>query len=384
MKKSTVLLVCTSNLYSNGSSKCLIELAMGLTERGFRIIVSLPRKGEMENVLRERGITYYIIREAHYDWILSDDETVSYWKKVLTPIINYQAKKQYQRILKREKIDIVHINAISTHVAAEAASSNNIPLIWHIREFLDCDLHKHFALPSKAVTIINRADLGIAISETIKKKWEKQLNIPIKVVYDGLPIENYYIEEKTKSDEIRVLLYGRICKGKGQFFYVKSAIECLKRANKGIRFFFAGIIEDKAYYEKINNIICESDYADKITYMGNIDNVKEMLSNTDIVCVCSQSEGFGRVTVESMLGKCVVLGADTGATTEIIANNENGFIYQEGNEEDFINKLLWIIDNYDSLGNMVEKSQKNARERYSIEYDLDHVVKLYTEVMEGR
>ncbi len=384
MKKTTVLLVCTSNLYSNGSSKCLIELAVGLTERGYKIIVSLPRKGEMENVLRKRGIDYYIIREAHYDWLLSENEKVSYWKKILTPIINHQSKIRYMRIIKKEKVDVVHINALSTYVAAEAASSNNIPLVWHIREFIDIDLHKHFASSARAIKIINKADIGIAISETIKKKWEKQLNLPIKVIYDGLPIDNYYIANKSRSDEIRILLYGRICKGKGQEFYVKCAIDCLSKMDKAVHFFFAGTIEDEKYFEEINNLINGSQHRQKITYLGNIDNVKEMLFNTDVVCVCSQSEGFGRVTVEAMLGECVVLGADTGATTELITEGINGFIYREGNEEDFINKLLWILDNYDSLGNLVETAQKMAKERFSIESDLDRIIELYNEVLEGR
>ena len=99
-----------------------------------------------------------------------------------------------------------------------------------------------------------------------------------------------------------------------------------------------------------------------------------------ISCVCSQREGFGRVTVESMLGKCLVIGANTGATTEIISDRVNGMLYKENNIEDFSASLVEAINNYDYYTNMIENAQREAIQKYSLEADIQKVMKLYSEI----
>ena len=114
-----------------------------------------------------------------------------------------------------------------------------------------------------------------------------------------------------------------------------------------------------------------------VEYIGEISNIKDLLSRSDIVCVCSKMEGFGRVTVESMLGQCLVIGADTGATREIIRDKRNGLLYREGNIEDFVRKLEDAINCYDKYDECRINGQAYAVSTFTVENNVSEILKIY-------
>ena len=73
-------------------------------------------------------------------------------------------------ILKKEHVDLVHINTVYSYFGAYAARKVNIPYVWHIREFLEEDQGNEFYFPKYMYKLMNRADLVIAISRSIYKK----------------------------------------------------------------------------------------------------------------------------------------------------------------------------------------------------------------------
>ena len=375
-----VLLASTSSKYSNGASRCLVELAKGLTHNGYNVVVTLPRRGELESVLKSESIKYYIARETHYSWCVCDGETKSWIKRIISRIVNEIAAYKIRGIIKSENIDIVHMNAITAYAAAVAGNQCKVPVVWHIREFLTDDLHMHFVFNSFSKNVINAGKKAIAISNPIKEKWEKEISIPIEVINDGLPIDNYYVESLPSEEILNIVLYGRITRGKGQLFFIKGIESALPRLNRLCHFYYAGTIEDETYYDEVVAEIADGNLAKHVSYLGEINDVKSMLSSMHISCVCSQREGFGRVTVESMLGKCLVIGANTGATTEIISDRVNGMLYKENNIEDFSASLVEAINNYDYYTNMIENAQREAIQKYSLEADIQKVMKLYSEI----
>lgn len=375
-----VALASTSSRYSNGASKCLIELSEKLILEGVGVLVLLPRRGELEDVLKKKGIKYIIARETHYSWIEYSNESNTVIKRIFSKFINYLSILKVSRILKKEQINIVHVNAVTAYVAGASAVKCNIPLVWHIREFLDEDLHGHFVNQKYSVQLISKSKSIIAISNTVKEKWKKILGDSIEVIYDGLPVEKYYINKKRQHNGINVLLYGRVSPGKGQLFYVQAINNLKDKLPKGIHFSFAGFVEDKIYFEKITKYITEHSLEKLCQYDQEISDIKNKLSMTDIVCVCSDQEGFGRVTVEAMLGKCIVLGANTGATTELIIDGENGFLYEKGNVQSFSEKLLYIIENITTIQNNIDNISVLAKQKFTIEKDVKKVIEIYNRV----
>ncbi len=379
-----ILLAGTSTEKFSGASKCLIELANSLRKKGNMVTVALPKaNGDLEHVLTDLKISVIIIREYQcwYKEQTYSGINITYIVKRMMNEINI---RKCRKILRLEEYDIVHVNALTSYVVGKAAILENIPVIWHIREFMEEDLGISFVNRKWSLGILNQASKFIAISRPIYDKWAKYLNVPIEVIYDGVPIENYYVKEKEKHDYVSVLLYGRVVKGKGQLFYIKAAEKALKVLNIRCKFFFAGKIEDKNYFEDCMQSISSSNCAEDIKYIGEINNIKDLLKRTDIVCVCSNKEGFGRVTVEAMLGKCLVIGAASGATTELIEDNKNGILYMPNDIEDFTKKIVTCVGHIEAYEEMIKKGQSYALKNFTSEINADKIENIYKKMVKRK
>lgn len=371
-----ILFAATSEKVENGAAKCLIELVKELNNKGYNTYVAVPNYGSMFDELNKLGINCIMFRERH-SWAIKGDYTLRVRVKGLTNVLTII---RIMHFIRSKKIDVVHVNAITAYTVGLAALLVKAKLVWHIREFLEEDINVHFANPKRSRKIVSKANRIIAISKPIKDKWEQELNADIKVINDGLPVDDYYIETKKKHDGINVIIYGRITQGKGQLFFVRSVADVLNRIKKKANFFYAGTIQDVDYYQEIKKFISDNKLDDNIHYLGDVKNVKELLSEMDITCVCSKREGFGRVTVESLLAKSLVLGANTGATCEIIEDGINGIIYEYDNQNDFVEKLSNIIDNYENYKELISSGQDKAKSKYSLDYDVEQIMSLYSEL----
>ena len=395
-----VLLASTSAEMFSGAVRCLLELAIQLRKRQIEVVVVVPRHGDMEDALKKEGIPYYCIHEYH-SWYTSPEHRNNhfYGKRLL----NGKALIQMLYVIRKEKVDLVHVNSLTAYVAGWAASFSRKPLVWHIREFMEEDLGISFFDPPYSVKKLNRADRMIAISESVKQKWETVLSSPMEVIYDGIPVEDYYIsrEEKiaqnTKMDlipngdrirngfseshrPIRVLLYGRIVPGKGQLFFLQGVHRALKQTSRSLVCCWAGRIEDPAYYEACCRYLADNHLSDQIVYLGEVRNIKETLAQTDIVCVCSHREGFGRVTVEAMLGQCLVLGADSGGTRELIQDGVTGFLYKEASLQSFAKQLTGMAEHYEEYEAIAINGQQYAMEHFTVEKNADQIAALYRQL----
>src|SRR5699024_1652497 len=141
------------------------------------------------------------------------------------------------KLLKKESPDIIHINGIGSNVGAEVALKLKIPYVWHIRQLLEEDLGVRLHNEKKIHRLLNNADYVIAISKTVKVKFEKLLDRNLILIYNGIPLEKYIIEDRNtffSGNTINMLLAGRIVEQKGQLDAVKAIDYLVKSGIKNI------------------------------------------------------------------------------------------------------------------------------------------------------
>lgn len=381
-----VLLAATGSETFSGAYKCLIDLALGLIRKNVQVTITLPRdESDIKEELEYYHLPYVVFPEKRCWYVENEDIAIkTHIENRVKRFINKRTIKNIRNYLKENDFDIVHVNASTAYIVGYAAIQLQIPVVWHLREMLEEDLNIKFFDPSYSYRILNKASRCIAISHAVKDKWQKKLNVPIDVVYDGIFINDYYVKDKEFRNPIKVLIYGRIVPGKGQLFFIKGVNKALKQIKVPVQFLIAGKIEDEVYFNECNKYVEEHQLHKYIKYIGEINEVKELLAQAHIVCVCSTMEGFGRVTVESMLGKCLVIGANTGATKEIICNNENGLLYAYNDLIDFSMKLAYAVNNFEQYKFLIETSQKSAIENYSVTNNIKRIYEIYTEVLKVR
>lgn len=375
--KRKIILISTTNDDVSGASKALIELAVGLKRADNDVKVVLPAHGNLEPVFKELKIPVLVFKVYNTWFVWGKNSRIEYYVK---RTLNYLNFLKIKRFLKIESPDIVHMNALTSFGFAKCAEDMHIPVVWHIREFMKEDLGLLFVDEEYSFKILNKATNFLAISKAIKEKWQRKIHVPINVVYDGVPISNYLVNNKQLDTRVcRVILYGRFVPGKGQLFFLQGIHKLISdHKDINIKCYLAGRIEDRQYYQKCMNYIKSSGLENYVQYIGEINNIKELLSDKDIVSVCSKQEGFGRVTVEGMLGKCIVVAANSGASGEIIEDGKTGFLYQSNNIDNFADKMYEAIKNRTSK--ISENAQNYAKRQFSTQRNVDEIIKIYEKI----
>ncbi|MCG7333062.1 glycosyltransferase family 4 protein [Salinicoccus roseus] len=363
----------------SGASKSLITLAEGLKNRGLEVDVLLPGKGQIEGILVEKNINYFVIK--HYPWVTNIADANSYKVKlkwfVKKLIIRFN-EFRLSRLINEYKYDVIHINALTSDQGANIALKKNIKLVWHVREFLEEGILKTFYNPTKSYKKVNLADAVIGVSDSISEYYSS--NIPgIQRIYNGIDVtETTDVKDREKSGTAKLLFINRLVPGKGLEDVLKAA-EILKKEKVDFSLNIYGN-GSKEYLSKLRRCIDSNNLDENIKFKGFTKDISFAWENADIGIVSSNKEAFGRVTVEGMLYKTFIVGANSGGTKEII-KDQYGMLYNVGSPESLANKLKLIINNKAKREETVKKAYIYAKINFSEDKYINNVLKIYNKIL---
>ena len=380
-----VLLVAGDSGHS-GATLSMTVLAKCLYEMGNSGVVILPQKGTIENELRKEKIPYYVVHSYFWTKGIGEKRSLFNIARFLKHIFyNFIAVRKIKWIIKWEKIDLVHVNTVSSYVGAAAALLCGVPLVWHIREFLEEDHGVTLWKPQKAYSLISRSDCVIAISDAVYKKYSRVLNTDrIKMIYNGLDIQRYFISNHRileNPKKIRITVSGRLTEGKCQLEMIKAAA-IVRRFSDAFQVYLVGNKDREDYYQELKKSICENHLEGYVILAGFTENMEKVWRNTDICVMCSRAEAFGRVTVEAMLAGVFVIGANTAGTAEIIEDQKNGLLYQQGDPKDLASKIMYVLQHKEWAKRIAMAGQQYALEKFSALRNAEEIVGVYQAVLQ--
>lgn len=195
----------------------------------------------------------------------------------------------------------------------------------------------------------------------------------------GARFENYDISKVRRDDDsITVGFAGRLSPWKG--WDLAEEICNSVATNKKIKFRVAMGCDSKKDKEIAEHIFETMGNKLQDRFTGNINlNLSQMddfYYGIDVFIITSKpkTESFGRVLVEAMSRKVVVLGTDCGGATEVIGKKDNIL----NTAEEFKKKLEYFLENRQKLNEESEYYYKRFWEKYSLENNADKHMKLYS------
>lgn len=186
---------------------------------------------------------------------------------------------------------------------------------------------------------------------------------------DGINTNQFKKFIKKKSDKIRFVYIGSIIYNKGLDILLKAWSK-LQKGDFNLKI-YGNLKTDIKYSTYIKKL---SKNLENIEFCGTFppDHISKIYAQTDVIIVPSRwFENAPLVLRNSRLLKIPAIAANLGSMPELIQDNQNGFLYTNGDSTDLARKINKIITNPD----LINQLNKNLTEQKSIP---SHAIELTT------
>lgn len=383
IKKENSLLVSFISHCSekDGAERSLLDIIDYFIDQNILVHVILPSSGPLEEELKKRPVAYDIL---HFPW----------WINTPKKLLNNNFKEitrtatELAKALECINPHIIYSNSSVSSVGSLAAAMIKKPHIWHITEFGLSEHGINYNLEERVrkTFINNYSDKIIFTSNALKKDYEGFIDSKkAEVVYNFAEAEKSVKAKKDKyfnnTKSLKILVLGSIQQGKNQ----KEALLALNELTKGsqtkdIELIIVGKIVSQEYYNEIKKFIDINKLDRKVKLISYIDEPYSLMEEADIILVCSRNEAFGRVTIEAFNLSKPVIGASSGATTEIIQDNINGFLYTPGDYKELAKKISYFFDNRNELLNFGKRAHALAKRNFGKDKTLSKIYNLVMKI----
>ena len=239
-------------------------------------------------------------------------------------------------------------------------------------------------------SVMVRSSLVIAgsnfIFSHINSNYSKYLNKKNKflVIFRGINVDYFDSSTTLDSEENKllsdwgltrdkkiILMPGRLTAWKGQEVF----IEALNLVNKelGYQSFYAVILgSDQGrdiYTKKIKRLAEQHRLTGQLKFVEHCKNMPLAYKISDLIVSASiEPEAFGRVAVEAQSMQKPVIASDIGGSTETVANNITGLLFEAGNSKSLCKKIIEALNLDESiLKSMGIEGRKNIIKKFNVE-----------------
>ena len=366
-----------------GSAKCLYDiLSYELTQKDIRPIVLTPFHNKMNEFCENNNIENYAIKYCWFMYPVHDK--TAFIKYPIRMAEYYGGLKRAISIIEKKidlkSVDLIHTNNCGLDIGMLISDKYQIPHVWQLREHGFTQFRfTPFRFNAIQYMIRSPYTTFVAVSETTKAEWV-QLGIPhdrILVSYDGVqpPTE---LQSKTKSDKIRFVMCGAISETKGVDLVVKAFAKLPQVMRKRLSLDLWGDGTSQ-FKQHIKALIEKNSLKDVVHLKGFTNNIWGTLSNYDVGINCTNFEAFGRCTVEYLMSGMPVLAANTGANTEIITHQKNGYIFNRDSLQSLADGLIHFTKHIEDYRLRSEIISNNAIERFSAQASSERLLSLFRE-----
>lgn len=372
-RKLTVLFVFHECNAFSGATRSLIDILDSyLLDESVNIVALFPAKrGTAIDYLKNKDvkiITNYhtwVIAPNNEPWIRKLAFPYRWLRYLVSTITTFMLKNT----IKNLNIDCVYTNTGAISVGGLINRFFHIPHVWHFRELVEEGLdHKYIFGRKRFNQFASKyADRIVVTSEAMYEAYYKYfLADKLKIIYDD--VSPIYINPKTKFDldkkNIQLLIAGTLCDSKGQY-EVLQAVKIIVNHGYDITLNIAGNT-DCIYFSKLSDYVTKNYIKDFVVFHGLVQDMNKLRSNMDVEIVASHFEAFGRVTIEGMLSSLVVIGRDSGATSELICDGETGLLYEPNNVNDLADKVEYLFHNRSEIKRLATNGFQYALENFTV------------------
>lgn len=303
---------------------------------------------------------------------------------------------QVARAARRSGASVVHANSLrAALVAGVGHRLNRDGLVAHVR---DCPPD------STATRLIRRlvateADRVVAISEYVAERFRRGTaarDIPMQVIDDPIDFEHFRADlrgpDASTPHAPLLVIVGQISSWKGHDTAIR-ALHDLRNHHPNARLMIVGEVkfvgantrlDNRGYLAELHRLVEGLGLADAVEFVGEREDVPEIMAHADVILVPSIEEPFGRTVAEAMAVGTPVVATTVGGPAEVIEDGTTGLLAPPGDPLAWSEAIRRILEHPDWSREMARRGGEVARRRFATQRHAAAMMKLYESVKAPR
>lgn len=365
---------------SRGAAEVILDLVKALAADGMRVALIVGRtdkpQTDLDGFCREFGIELYraprLLREV-------------------SPVDDFLAFLAIRRIIGAIHPAIVHTHTSKAGIIGRfAAWSAGIKHIVHSPRG-----HIFYGYYGRATTLffVMLERLAAGMTEAITTLTEKGKRDHIEkgigpekkfaVVHSGVDVKLFAQGDGSRirhetgfADALVVGWAGRLDPEKNCLLFIEAASMVHTRLPY-VRFVVAGDGEEHAVVRERAGTLGLADF---IRFLGNRNDMPDVMAAFDVFVLSSRNEGFGRVLVEAMAAGAVPVATRVGGTVDVIEDTVSGLLVQPGDPGALADAVCLLLEDEELRSRLRENGRKQA-ERFTIHAMVQKFEDLYAKLL---
>lgn len=382
MKKKPTILQILPALESGGVERGTIDIARALKNNGFTALVA-SKGGVLTYQLREIGVEH-IELPVHSK----------------NPLVIYKNISRLVEIIKKHKVDIVHVRSRAPMWSAYfACKKTHAKLVSTVHGTYSLNLGKWKIFPLKRIynEIMLKADAIIVVSEFIKGYLKDNYKIDVAskttTINRGADL-NYFDATKVSSrrigdllakwslpeDKKIILMPARFTSWKGHEFL----IDALEKVRGDFLCVMVGSDHGhKKYRQSLEKKITDSNLLGKVKIVGICKDMPAAYTLSSFVVFPSvRPEAFGRISIEAQACSKVVIATNIGGARDTVIDGKTGFLVEPFDVIAFAKLIDRVLDmKKDEADAIGAKGRKNVEDNFSSEKMCAETLKVYKKLL---
>lgn len=206
----------------------------------------------------------------------------------------------------------------------------------------------------------------ITISPVSKLSFDNLYGIDSHMIENGIrrPIaktsSTKLVNYRYTNNTLLFLHPGRITEAKNQITLCKVFNKLIKDGNDVV-LIIAGVIQDKIIYNELKSF-----FSNRIIYLGERDDIIDLMCEVDAMCLSSTWEGLPITLLESISVGCIPICTPVGGITNVITHTIDGILSTSTTAEDYYRAVKYFIDSDKATKLRIRNAALARFENYTI------------------
>jgi L-malate glycosyltransferase len=371
----------------SGAERSLLELLSGLAdEDDMQLLLATP-PGALQALAEQRGIATTPIRGTAGSLRLHP---------LHTPRALFEmalAAWQVRRAAADHRAEIVHANSIRAGIVLALARLRGRTRIVHVRDCLPPGRLSSATLrliAASATTVIanSRYTAEAVRSAAPRAQLQVVYNAVELARFDPSKIDRTQARAQLGADAARPVLLGvvaQITPWKGQDTAIE-ALRLLREDGLDARLLLVGAakfvaaatrFDNEDYVTRLHELIERAGLAERVSWLGERDDVPEVVRGLDVLLLPSWEEPFGRAAIEAMALEVPVVATTIGGPAEIVADGREGYLAEPRQPRAWADAINAVLQSADRGAAMGRAGRRRVERKFTIAQHVSAIREVY-------